>query len=76
MGEFLNEKVVPGIMRFINTKAMRALKDGIMYSMPMIMVGALFMLIGNFPVESVTDWLKETGISAVCSQLSLSLIHI
>lgn len=76
MGEFLNNKVVPAIMRFINTKAMRALKDGIMYSMPMIMVGALFMLIGNFPVESVTAWLKETGIAAVCSQLSDSTFGV
>lgn len=76
MGEFLNEKVVPGIMRFVNTKAMRALKDGIMYAMPMIMVGALFMLIGNFPVASVTDWLKATGIAAVCSQLSDSTFGV
>lgn len=76
MGEYLNQKVVPAIMRFINTKAMRALKDGIMYSMPMIMVGALFMLIGNFPVQSVTDWLQATGISAVCSQLSDSTFGV
>mgnify|MGYP000911486091 FL=1 len=76
MGEFLNEKVVPGIMRFVNTKAMQALKDGIMYAMPMIMVGALFMLIGNFPVASVTDWLKATGIAAVCSQLSDSTFGV
>lgn len=76
MGQFLNERVVPAIMTFVNTKAMRALKDGIMYAMPMIMVGALFMLIGNFPVAAVTDWLAATGIAQICSQLSDSTFGI
>lgn len=76
MGTFLNEKVMPAIMTFINTKAMRALKDGIMYAMPMIMVGAIFMLIGNFPVAAVTDWLTATGIGPVFSQLSDSTFGI
>ncbi len=76
MGQFLNEKVKPAIMTFVNTKAMRALKDGIMYAMPMIMVGAAFMLIGNFPVPAVTEFLQETGLAAICSQLSDSSFGI
>ncbi len=76
MGQFFNEKVIPAIMTFVNTKAMRALKDGIMYAMPMIMVGAAFMLIGNFPVPAVTEFLQETGLAAICSQLSDSSFGI
>ena len=76
MGQFFNEKVIPAVMTFVNTKAMRALKDGIMYAMPMIMVGALFMLIGNFPVPAVTEFLQETGLAAICSQLSDSSFGI
>lgn len=34
MKDFLNNKLAPAIMRFVNTRALRALKDGIMYSMP------------------------------------------
>ncbi len=34
MKVFLNNKLAPAIMRFVNTRALRALKDGIMYSMP------------------------------------------
>lgn len=33
MKVFLNNKLAPAIMRFVNTRALRALKDGIMYSM-------------------------------------------
>lgn len=70
MGAFLSRAVVPRLMKFINTKAMIALKDGVMYTMPMIIVGALFLLIGNFPLPAVTDWLETTGLSDVCSQIS------
>lgn len=76
MNSFLNEKVVPQVMRFINTKAMRALKDGIMYAMPMIIVGAFFMLVGNFPVPAFTEWLAEVGIAPVFSQLSDSTFGV
>ena len=34
MKDFLNNKLAPAIKRFVNTRALRALKDGIMYSMP------------------------------------------
>lgn len=76
MNSFLNEKVVPQVMCFINTKAMRALKDGIMYAMPMIIVGAFFMLVGNFPVPAFTEWLAEVGIAPVFSQLSDSTFGV
>ena len=33
MKDFLNNKLAPAIMHFVNTRALRALKDGIMYSM-------------------------------------------
>lgn len=33
MKDFLNNKLAPAIKRFVNIGALRALKDGIMYSM-------------------------------------------
>lgn len=68
MKDFFNDKVIPVIMNFINTKAMRALKDGLLYAMPMMMVGALFLLIANFPFQPFTDWLNEAGITPVLNQ--------
>lgn len=76
MKEFLNDKVMPKIMAFINTKAMRALKDGIMYSMPMIMIGALFMLLANFPVPAVTDAFTKWGLTPFFNQISNSSFGI
>lgn len=69
MTKFLNDKVVPAIMRFVNTKAMQALKNGLLYAMPMIMVGALFLLTANFPYQPFTDALAAAGITPVLNQI-------
>lgn len=68
MSSFLNEKVVPKLMAFINTKAMQALKDGLLYSMPMMIIGAIFLLIANFPIPAFTQWLADCGITPVLNQ--------
>ncbi|MDD3251129.1 MAG: PTS sugar transporter subunit IIC [Lachnospiraceae bacterium] len=68
MKEFFNDKVIPKIMDFVNTKAMQALKNGLLYSMPMMMIGALFLLLNNFPFKPFTDMLAATGISSVLGQ--------
>lgn len=68
MKEFLNDKVVPKIMAFINTKAMQALKDGLLYSMPMMIIGSVFLLIANFPYTPFANWLVEAGITPILNQ--------
>lgn len=40
-----------------------ALRDGMATAMPLIIVGSVFMLIGNFPIEAFTNWLKEIGMA-------------
>lgn len=68
MKDFLNDKIIPKIMEFVNTKAMIALKNGLLYSMPMMMIGALFLLITNFPVPAFTEALNNAGITPVMNQ--------
>lgn len=76
MKDFLNDKVIPKIMEFVNTKAMIALKDGLLYSMPMMMIGALFLLITNFPVEAVTNFLSDSGLTPILNQATNSTFSI
>lgn len=68
MKEFLNDKVIPKIMEFVNTKAMVALKNGLLYAMPMMMIGAVFLLVSNFPVPAVTNALSNAGITPLLNQ--------
>ena len=68
MKQFINEKVIPKIMAFVNTKGIQAIKDGMVYSMPLLIVGSVFLIITNFPVQAVVDLLERTGIKAVLEQ--------
>ena len=76
MKNFLNDKVVPAIMRFVNTKAMQALKNGLLYSMPVRMIGAIFLLIANFPIPLFTAAMERAGVTAILNQATNSTFAI
>ena len=61
MQEFFSNKVVPAIMKFVSLKGVVALKDGLLYTMPLSIVGSVFLLLANFPVQAVVDWLSSMG---------------
>ena len=60
MNETLNEKVVPAIMKFVNLKGLQALKDGILYTMPLQIVGSIFLLIAAFPNKGFINFMNST----------------
>ncbi|MDF9825418.1 cellobiose-specific phosphotransferase system component IIC [Breznakia sp. PF5-3] len=59
MKQFLNDKVVPAIMKFVNTKAIMVLRNGILYTMPLTIIGSFFLIIACFPYDPVVEWLGE-----------------
>lgn len=76
MKDFLNNKVIPKMMVFINTKAIRGLKDGLLYSMPMMIIGSIFLLLANFPYTPFANWLGAVGITPVLNQVYESTFNI
>lgn len=68
MGNIVNEKVIPNVMKFINLKPMQALKDGLLFSMPLMIVGSVFLLLANFPYMPFADWLVEIGVTPILNQ--------
>lgn len=69
IADVLNEKVIPPVLAFVNTKPISALKNGMMYVMPLTIVGALFLLLGNLPIEAYTNWLTEPGFPTILAAL-------
>lgn len=55
-------------MKFVNTKAIQALRDGMLLSLPFIMVGSVFLLLASFPVPAVADWMNKTGLTHFWNQ--------
>jgi len=61
MSEFFQNQILPRVMWFVNTKAIRAIKDGMVYSTPLIIVGAVFLLLFQLPVQSLADMVTASG---------------
>lgn len=66
--EFVNAKILPPIMKFVNTKAVKAIQDGMVYSLPFIIIGSIFLIMSNFPIPAVSTALANSGWSAFFSQ--------
>ncbi|MDR3598105.1 PTS sugar transporter subunit IIC [Clostridium sp.] len=58
--ENLNEKVIPIVMKFVNLKGVIALKDGILYTLPLTLIGSVFLLLAQLPYQPLNDWLAAT----------------
>lgn len=61
MQEFFSNKVIPAIMKFVSLKGVVALKDGLLYTMPLTIVGSVFLLLANFPVPAIVNWFDSMG---------------
>ncbi|WP_265455541.1 PTS sugar transporter subunit IIC [Enterococcus sp. HY326] len=53
-----------------------ALRDGMASAMPLIIIGSVFMLVANFPVQGFTDWLADIGIQTFLNKASNSTFGI
>lgn len=62
MNQILEEKMLPIAAKLGSNKILISIRDGITLSMPLIIIGSLFMIIASFPVEAWTNWLANVGI--------------
>ena len=79
MNTLMNEKIMPVIMKFINSKPVLALKDGFVYAMPLMIAGSIFLLLAEFPIKQVTDFFASVGLKEVLNQAyacSFNIMHI
>lgn len=59
---FVNQHILPPVMKFVNTKAITALQNGMIYTLPFIIIGSIFLLLGNLPVQS---WAKRFWLGCI-----------
>lgn len=62
VNEFLEEKMLPIAAKLGSNKVLIAIRDGITLSMPLIIIGSLFLVIASFPIDIWTTWLANIGI--------------
>lgn len=62
LNQVLEEKLLPVAGKLGANKVLIAIRDGITLSMPLIIIGSLFLVIASFPIKAWTDWLTSVGI--------------
>ncbi|MGO2517265.1 MAG: PTS sugar transporter subunit IIC, partial [Leuconostoc falkenbergense] len=68
MNDFINKKLLPPVMKFVNLKPMVAIKNGMLYPIPFIVIGAIFLILGNFPYTPIADAISKSGLAAIFMQ--------
>ncbi|MDO4666714.1 MAG: PTS transporter subunit EIIC [Streptococcus sp.] len=63
MDKFLQEKLMPIAFKLGNNKFLVAIRDGITYSVPLIIIGSLMMITVAFPIQAWQDLLGKAGIA-------------
>lgn len=56
---FLEKRLLPIATKISNQKHLTAIKDGVMLSLPCIMVGSLFLIIGFIPISGYNDFMAN-----------------
>ncbi len=65
MEEFVQKNIMPPVMKLVNTKAIQAMKDGMIYTIPLIITGSIFLILGQLPVQSAQDYLNSVMIGDI-----------
>lgn len=68
--DFLQNKLAPLGEKISKQRHLKALREGFMLAMPLILIGSIFVLIASFPVPAYTKWLQQTGLGPILNTLS------
>lgn len=59
--DFIQEKLLPGVNTFTSLRPVQAIKDGMMFIMPLSIVGSIFLLLAEFPYAPVKNFFANIG---------------
>lgn len=54
------QKFIPYVVKFSNLKIIKTLKSGFIRTVPLTLIGSIFLLIACFPVEGFTNFMAST----------------
>ena len=53
------DKITPAVMKFTSMKGIIALKDGIMFTLPLSLIGSIFLLLAQMPYKPFNDFMAS-----------------
>lgn len=76
MNNWIQEKLLPKILWFVNTRPVTAVKEGMIYTIPLIIVGSVALILSNFPVPAVVAFLSDHGLIDILNQAYMATFNI
>jgi PTS system cellobiose-specific IIC component len=53
------KNIMPWVMRFVNSKPIKAIKDGFLFTMPLTIIGSVFLLLAFIPIPGYGDFMAS-----------------
>ena len=66
--QFLEEKLMPVAGKVANQRHLAAIKDGMVITLPFIIVGSVFLILGNLPIPAVEAFYKYNATGQIISK--------
>ena len=76
MKTFINDKVFPAVMEFVTSKPISAIKDGMIATISLTVIGAIFLLLANFPYEPIKQLFITIGLQQHMMQVYRASFNI
>ncbi len=76
MVEFFQTKVLPAVMKFVTSKPVSAIKDGMVATMSLTIIGSIFLLLVFFPYQPVADFFASSGLAPFMMQAFSATFNI
>ena len=70
MKEKFQQYVMPAMMKFVSSTPIVAVKDGMVATMALTIVGSMFLLLARFPYAPVAEWFKLMDITPTLMQVA------
>ncbi|MBS4174472.1 PTS cellobiose transporter subunit IIC [Bacillus sp. FJAT-49736] len=70
VNDILENKVMPVAAKIAGQRHLQALRDGIILTMPLIIIGSLFLILGNLPITGYPEFMARTFGDAWRTKLS------
>lgn len=74
--KFINDKLFPLILAFVTSKPITAIKDGMIATISLTLIGSIFLLLANFPYDPIKQFFIQIGIQSHMLQVFRASFNI
>nr|WP_090091432.1 PTS transporter subunit EIIC [Clostridium uliginosum] len=75
--KFFEEKITPPLTKVSEFKYLIAIRDGIISTMPLILIGCMFLVIYNLPISAWKEWITpRAGVFLIPFRVTVSLMAL